>query len=63
LISTLLSIKANRETIHLRSYHFLSYLETTHSDLCSFKNPRFARVFKIMKDPPGRSLTITSIEV
>ena len=49
LISTLLSIKANREIIHLPSYHFLSYLETTHSDLRGFKNPSKARVFKIMK--------------
>ena len=49
LISTLLSIKPNRETIHLLSYHFLSYLETTHSDLGGFKNPRKVSVFKITK--------------
>jgi len=49
VISTLASVKANRETIHLPSYHFLSYLETTHLDLCGFKNPSEARVFKIMK--------------
>ena len=30
-----LSIKTNKETIHLPSHHFLSYLETTHSNLRS----------------------------
>ena len=56
LISSLLSTKANGETLHLSSYHFLSYLETTHLDLRGFKNPRE----KSHEDPPGRSLT-TSI--